>query len=239
MEIKGASQVFQSSWQVGFAPNALILSAPSQDEAFNLAFFEPEALADWAQRFGFDATLVKYPGGQHYRVPAAMATLTMSNSTLILDPNNPLIEVYALSLSPEMYREIGWFLEHPEQAGGIVRIHDNQQVAMSYANAKKDADYTAGAGVKKAVSWKREDYWHPGDLNDFDRDWQQQLEPNNPNSWIEARWRSFDPDLGLGAEDGWIEFVNCYKLIRDERTGLTYHVSQNIGMKEIAKPVGI
>jgi hypothetical protein len=158
-----------------------------------------------------------------------------SSEPLILDPGNPLIEVYSLSLSSILYREIGWFLEHPVQAGGIVRVADNQQVAMSHANAQKDSDFTAGAGVKKAVKWKRSDFWHPGDLADFEREWRQELEPNNPDSWIEVSWRSFDPDLGMFSSDGWIEFSNRYKLLVDEQ-GKTYHVSWNLGMRDIPQP---
>lgn len=232
-------QVFSDTyWTMGFRPEAVVLSAPSQGEAFKLALLEPETLAKWAQKFGKAATLIKYPDGGSYRIPASMADMEMSGQTLILDPANPLIEVYALSLSLGLYRGIGWFLEHPTQAGGIVRVSDNQQVAMSYANAQHDEDFTAGAGVKKAVCWKREDFWHPGDLADFDRQWQQQLEPNNPNSWIEVKWRSFDPDLGLNSEAGWIEFANHYKLLVDP-LGNSYHVSWNLGMSNIAKPVGI
>jgi hypothetical protein len=162
----------------------------------------------------------------------------MKQVTLILDPDNPLVEIFALSLSPCLYKEIGWFLENPTQAGGIVRVANNQQVAMSYANAKKSADFTAGAGVKKAVSWKREAFWHPSDLSNFDRDWKQALEPNNPNSWIEYKWRSFDPELGIESEDGWIEFANRYKLLVDG-FGNQYHVSWNLGMSAIAKPLVI
>jgi hypothetical protein len=227
-------------WEIGFSPEVFVLSAPSKCEALRLASLEPETLAKWAQQFGKVATLIRYPGGKAYRIPATMATseVSMGQQTLILDPQNPLIEIYALSLSPHLYQEIGWFLNNPTQPGGIVRVADNQQVAMSYANAKKSADFTSGAGVKKAVSWKREDFWHPADLNDFDRDWKQHLEPNNPNSWIEYRWRSFDPDLGLDSEDGWIEFANRYKLLVDE-FGNSYHVSWNLGMRDIAKPVGV
>lgn len=233
-----AQQVFNRDWEIEISSTSLAIVAPSQSKALNLVCLEPEVLANWAQRFGFEATLVKYPGGKHYRIPASMAGITMSNETLILDPENPLIEIYALSLSPCLYREIGWFLDNPTQAGGIVRVIDNQQVAMSYANAQKSADFTAGAGVKKAVSWKREEFWHPGDLADFDRDWKQKLEPNNPNSWIEYKWRSFDPELGLNAEESWIEFANRYKLLVD-KLGNSYHVSWNLGMSDIAKPVGI
>lgn len=234
-------EIFQSGWEVCLSPNAFVLSAPSKPEAFNLAYCKPEALAEWALRFGRGATLIKYPqcGDSHYRIPAAMANslqvVMNSSEPLILDPGNPLIEVYSLSLSSVLYREIGWFLEHPVQAGGIVRVTDNQQVAMSHANAQKDSDFTAGAGVKKAVKWKRSDFWHPGDLADFEREWRQKLEPNNPDSWVEVSWRSFDPDLGMFSSDGWIEFSNRYKLLVDEQ-GKTYHVSWNLGMKDIPQP---
>ena len=241
MELENlVARIFNNSqWEIGFSPEVFVLSAPSQCEAFKLASLEPETLAKWAQKFGKAATLIKYPGDNAYRIPATMAEseITMGQ-TLILDPQNPFIEIHALSLSPCLYQEIGWFLNNPTQPGGIVRVVDNQQVAMSYANALKSADFTAGAGVKKAVSWKRENFWHPADLNDFDRDWKQQLEPNNSNSWIEYRWRSFDPELGLNSEDGWIEFANRYKLLVDE-FGNSYHVSWNLGMRDIAKPVGV
>ncbi|MEP0914209.1 hypothetical protein NDI45_25200 [Leptolyngbya sp. GB1-A1] len=242
MELENlVAQVFRDSqWEIGFSPEVFVLSAPSQCEAFRLAALEPETLAMWAHRFGKVATLIQYPGGDSYRIPAAMAEseVTMAQEILVLDPSNPLIEIHALSLSPCLYQEIGWFLDHPAQAGGIVRVTDNQQVAMSYANGKKTADFTAGAGVKKAVGWKREDFWHPGDLSEFDREWKQKLEPNNPNSWIEYRWKSFDPERGITSEDGWIEFANRYKLLVDE-FGNSYHVSWNLGMRDIAKPVGV
>lgn len=247
MELKSlVAQIFANSqWKIGFSPEVLSLSAPSRSEAFRLASLGPEILAMWAHRLGKVATLIQYPGGGYYRIPAKMAEeesseveISMEQQTLILDPQNPLIEIYALSLSPHLYPEIGWFLNNPMQPGGIVRISDNQQVAMSYANAQKSADFTAGAGIKKAVSWKREDFWHPADLDDFDREWTQRLEPNNPDSWIEYRWRSFDPELGVNSEAGWIEFANHYKLLVDD-FGNSYHVSRNLGMRDIAKPVGV
>lgn len=229
-----------SQWGIGFSPEDFLLFAPSRCDAVRLASLEPETLAKWAQQFGKAATLIQYPGGDAYRIPATMAESEdyMSQQTLIVDPQNPLVEICALSLSPCLYKEIGWFLEYPNQAGGIVRVADHQQIVMSYANARKEMDFTAGVGAKKAVSWKREDFWHPSDLSDFDRDWIQTLEPNNPDSWIEFRWRSFDPELGLDSEEGWIEFVNRYKLIVDEY-GTAYHVSWNLEMTDIAKPIGV
>jgi len=141
MELENlVARIFSDSqWEIGFSPEVFLLSAPSQGEAFRLASLEPETLAMWAHKFGKVATLIQYPGGDSYRIPATMAEVevNMGQETLILDPQNPLIEIYALSLSPCLYQEIGWFLDNPTQAGGIVRVADNQQVAMSYANAKK------------------------------------------------------------------------------------------------------
>jgi len=51
-------EIFQSGWEVCLSPNAFVLSAPSKPEAFNLAYCKPEALAEWALRFGRGATLI-------------------------------------------------------------------------------------------------------------------------------------------------------------------------------------
>ena len=75
-------EIFQSGWEVCLSPNAFVLSAPSKPEAFNLAYCKPEALAEWALRFGRGATLIKYPqcGDSYYRIPAAMANSFWSSS---------------------------------------------------------------------------------------------------------------------------------------------------------------
>lgn len=223
----------QPGWDLAFSPSAIIIDTPSKGEAKKLKA-NTHLLASWAENFRRVATFVRYPGCRKpYRIPVCMTGDTPM--TLVLNPNNKLIEIHALTIAPSIWREMGWLLEHPEQAGGIVRVTDNQQVVMSHTNAKKDADYTAGAGVKKAVTWKRSDFWHPSDLADFERDWRQGLEPNNPDSWLEFTWRSFDPELGISSPDGWLEFTNRYKLLIDEH-GIAYHVSHNLGLQIISQP---
>jgi hypothetical protein len=241
-ELELSRLIQQPGWGVSLSNESLIIDVPSKSDALSLLDALADSLALAAANLKRISALIRYPyAPKPYKIPITVGTLQMitnDDTTLILDPSNPLIEVYCLSLSPVLYPELGWLLEHPEQAGGIVRAKDNQQVAMSYANARKDSDFTAGAGVKKAVKWKRSDYWHPQDLVDFEREWQQKLEPNNPDSWMEFKWRSFDPDLGISSPDGWIEFTNYYKLLVDDH-GNTYHVSQNLGMRDISQPVGV
>lgn len=241
-EIELSRLIQQPGWGVSISQESLIIDTPSKRDALCLLDAIADSLALAAANLKRISALIRYPyAPKPYKIPITAGTLQMITSddtTLILDPNNPLIEVYCLSLSKILYPELGWFLEHPEQAGGLVRVSDNQQVAMSYANARKESDFTAGAGVKKAVKWKRSDYWHPQDLADFEREWRQKLEANNPDSWFEFKWRSFDPDLGIDSPDGWIEFANSYKLLVDER-GNTYHVSQNLGMRDIGQPIGV
>lgn len=232
----------QPGWGLSLSEESLIIDTPSKADAVSLLDAIADSLALAAANLKRISALIRYPyAPKPYRIPITVGTLQMitnNDTTIVLDPNNPLVEVYYLSLSRVLYPELGWFLEHPEQAGGIVRVKDNQQVAMSYANARKESDFTAGAGVKKAVKWKRPDFWHPQDLADFDQEWAQKLEPNNPNSWMEFSWRSFDPDLGIESPEGWIEFTNRYKLLVDEQ-GNVYHTSFNLGMREISQPVGI
>lgn len=241
-ELELSRLVQQPGWGVSISDESLIIDVPSKTEALSLLDAIADSLALAAANLKRISALIRYPYAlKPYKIPITVGTLQMitnDETTLILDPSNPLIEVYCLSLSPVLYPELGWLLEHPEQAGGIVRVKDNQQVAMSYTNAKKDADFTAGAGVKKAVKWKRSDYWHSQDLADFEREWRQKLEPNNPDSWMEFRWRSFDPDLGMSSSEGWIEFRNSYKLLKDN-SGTTYHVSKNLEMRDIRQPVGV
>lgn len=241
-ELELSRLIQQPGWGLSLSDESLIIDAPSKADALSLLDAIADSLALAAANLQRMCALIRYPyAPKPYKIPITVEVLQMitnNDTTLILDPSNPLIEVYCLSLSPVLYPELGWLLEHPEQAGGIVRSEDNQQVAMSYANARKESDFTAGAGVKKAVKWKRSDYWHPQDLADFEREWRQKLEPNNPDNWMEFKWRSFDPDLGVSSPDGWIEFSNCYKLLIDEH-GNTYHVSKNLGMRDISQPVGV
>lgn len=240
-ELELIKLIQQPGWGLSLSEASLIVDTPSKRDAVFLLDAIADLLALAAANLNRISALVRYPGGvKPYKIPIPsnfLKTIMSNETTLILDPSNPLIEVYCLSLSRTLYPELGWFLEHPEQAGGIVRSEDNQQVAMSYANAQKNSDFTAGAGVKKAVKWKRSDYWHPQDLTDFEKEWRHKLEPNNPDSWMEFKWRSFDPDLGISSSDGWIEFANYYKLLVDEQ-GHTFHVSRNLGMRDISQPVG-
>lgn len=241
-ELELSRLIQQPGWGLSLSDESLIIDAPSKADALSLLDAIADSLALAAANLQRMSALIRYPyAPKPYKIPITVEVLKMitnNDTTIVLDPGNPLVEVYLLSLSKVLYPELGWFLEHPEQAGGLVRVRDNQQVAMSYANARKDNDFTAGAGVKKAVKWKRSDYWHPQDLIDFDREWAQKLEPNNPDSWIEFSWRSFDPDLGIDSCDGWIEFANRYKLLVDER-GNSYHVSLNLGMRDISQPAGV
>ena len=241
-ELELSRLVQQPGWGLSLSSESLIIDAPSKRDALSLLDAIADSLALAAANLKRISALIRYPHApKPYRIPITIGTLQMitnNETTLVLDPDNPLVEVYFLSLSKVLYPELGWFLEHPDQAGGLVRVSDNQQVAMSYANASKESDFTTGAGVKKAVKWKRSDYWHPQDLIDFDKEWAQKLEPNNPDSWMEFSWRSFDPDLGISSPDSWIEFTNRYKLLVDER-GNTYHASLNLGMREIRQPVEV
>jgi hypothetical protein len=106
------AQIFSSSdWEIGFSQRNLILFAPSKCEALNLASLEPEKLAAWAERLEKSATIVKYPGGQGYRIPAQMAEETkMATNFDLLGAD---------------YIRIHEFLIEQRQSGNIVIITSN------------------------------------------------------------------------------------------------------------------
>lgn len=215
-----------------------VVVAPSQKAAKEVACKFSDILEAWAIRF--DNLFLYYPGCKKpYHFPAPLSEGEPMQG--IADPNLPIVEVYQLSYSPALARELNWFLEHPEQPGGIVAARTGQQIALSRANTP----YVQGPGeaiaVKQAVSWKREEFWFLPDLEAFLEEAKQKLEANNPASTMEFSWRSYDPLTGPESEEpgNWLVFTNRYRLVHDEVTEEAYHVSHNLGFEPCAKPVGV
>ena len=85
-----------------------------------------------------------------------------------------------IDVNRELLDVFGEMLSAPERSIGLVRLADERQISVSGgANGK----YLVGASVDQATSWKRADYWHPEDLDEFNRAWQQAMEPNS-NRWF-------------------------------------------------------
>jgi len=165
------------------------------------------------------------------------------SSPLIALPNLTGIQIAQTRLSPQLLGVLNEFLENPDQACGIVDISTQRQLVITEASARMilrdDFDRLMEEGleaeirrrVAAATNLRREDYCYSPDLELFTR-LNRELEPNNPQSRRELRWR------GRARDGSWVEYFHEYWAIQDD-LGLVYHVGRNIAFEPIPEPVAV
>jgi hypothetical protein len=102
---------------------------------------------------------------------------------------------------------------------GIVRLSDERQIVMSSGMA---GVLLSGVSIATTTQWKRPEYWHPEDLENFNQEWRDRLDPEG-NSSLEYRYRIHKPH----SEDPWEWYSSSYRLLSD-RQGL-YQVCTFVG----------
>ena len=123
MELDLATKIFtDENWKIGFTRDCFIVSAPSHDEAHEIATVESEKLAKWAQNFSREATVVRYPGGKPYRIPAEMA---MQTDGAHIGMAKNMFSDRNLNLVGADYRRILELLMQQKEEGNIVIITSN------------------------------------------------------------------------------------------------------------------
>ena len=214
------------------------IATPSQLEAIDLIQRFSAQLTQWLYVFGADELNIRYKkprGGSPFRIPRRKSLEEPSaimNSQEIL--SIPEISLPKLWLCPSMATILLEMLQFPERNHGLVRISDDQQIL--FGPAFDNLTLNPGHTQEEALKWKRPDYMFAPDYAELKRETHMRLEPDNPDSWVDYTWRSFDPDLGPEDERGWLLFTNRYRLVQDA-TGSFHHFSQSLGVEEIAKPV--
>ena len=211
---------------ISFALDALIVQAISQTQARTILKIQGYELGLLAYRLNLNSVLIKYPG---CKKPVKIFTKNIVEDIHFMMRNLVIEPGYVtsnLEVSPVLYRAAGYFLEHPEIRGAVVRLSDEKQIILSRTNSSLIASST----LLQAVERKRIEYWHPEDLDAF-RAFTLGLEPNNPDSKQEFSFRIFDPVTG----DNWRRNTNEYRLLEDS-FGLKYHLSINLGQEPIPSP---
>ncbi len=208
--------------------DSVVLEVDSRSQAQGLVRTSYKIFASWASAFGLKATIIKYPGCRRpFRIPATVCThkgfMTMVSS-LLQTPSG--IQVTQMRLSQPLLRVMLEFTENPQMSAGLVRLSDEQQVCLTEASARLIPNNDA----EELVTLKRRDYWYLADLDSFNTEWQQRLEPNNPQSFLEYSYRAEIDQLG-----NWGRLTSRYRLIRDDQ-GLLYHVCYSVGYDEIPRP---
>lgn len=186
----------------------------SQEEAWAWVETRFRTLAQWARALNRPYTEVRYRGNnKSFKVSASMAEETPLDRVL-----TPGIYADVRFLSLPLLSVLNTFLENPDEKWALVRLSDERQIAMT-ASCQ---ELIRNATVEDALKRRREQYWDAADLQEFRRLTQQGLEPNNPQSILQYRFKVVDR---TGTDWRWM--VSDYRLIEDN--GVLYHVSHNRG----------
>jgi len=214
--------------RVTFARGCIEVKADSKAEAKSYAYWAES----WANKFEQEV-LIFYPGRTDpIRIPPTTNCLfdkkLLDMTNLMLPPRQGIVTAKG-RLSPNILDVLYFLAENPDQSAGLVRVADERQIALT--DATRALLTESDGGLEAAVERRRADYWHLGDLVEFNLLTRHSLEPNNPDSTVEFRLRTHDPN-----GENWLLSINRYRLVSDDRNQM-YHVFLNTGLEEIPAPV--
>lgn len=146
----------------------------------------------------------------------SIITTDMMNNNIIRPDFG--IQIASIVLTPTVIRLLQEISEQPELKGGLVRVHDERQVAIANNFTPHLTNYTQESAVQKT----RKEYWELDYLAEFNREWRQSLEVNNSNSNLEFTY--YVREDGTGPRG---KFVSRFKLVEDEQ-GVLYQVVNSL-----------
>lgn len=226
METELIRQFQEPGCEVLLGAERIVFELPSEIEALHFIRKFASLLPIWTKKLGGQVALVVYPEcTRPYRFPIAMAyeKEEFMSTPIIATPG---LQIAQMKLSKPILEVFEHFLEYPERKLGLVRLHDERQIAVSEASSALIKNATA----KEAVQRKRHEYWYLPDLEEFTTVSRQRLEANNVDSILEFSWRGVDK-----TGQHWRKFTNRYRLVTDAYS-IAYHVSENVGVEQIAQP---
>ncbi|HEY9660990.1 MAG TPA: hypothetical protein V6C65_21250 [Allocoleopsis sp.] len=201
---------------------AVIVELPyTEQEARAFVKRQFRQLARWAQAFDRLYTEIRYQNDRVFKVLASMATDSQFDSILV-----PGIYADIHFLSVPLLQTLNLFLENPEEKWALVRLSDESQIAMT-ASCQ---ELIRNATIEQAINRKRSEFWDANDLEEFRQITRQSLEPNNPQSIVQHRFKVVDR---TGQDWRWM--VSDYRLIEDN--GTLYHISHNRGWEQASPGV--
>lgn len=211
----------------GLTPNGAWVEFPSQEEA-RLAvklFFQ-----DWAASAKNINGMIKICGGNRkiYEISKFMDDeIGDYMSDLTLEVAN-MLWFGKIPVTPALFRLAADLIENPRRAG-IVRIPDERQIILT-----NESGYSLkNASLEEAVTWTRENYWHPQDLQEFRQRCRQELSAEG-ESYIEHTYRAFDPTLGATNPTfgNWVRLTQRYRLF-DGNDGNFYQLFEALDMEQL------
>jgi hypothetical protein len=246
--------VMPAQWKMEFTSRGLKLIAPSAREADLFHGGAKTYLTSIAQRIGNIEIMwdgcketLKIKGSR--RPTAAIENqfetipeqLRQEVASLIGEGKpRKLLYVAQLCATPALVLAMSDLINDPRKAG-ISRASDGRQLVMSDACSILNPGHT----LDEAVNWCRRDFWHPADLLDLHTKLRDlplvEASGSSLNfsslPFIEHRWTSFDPDLGINNKDegNWLKFRTRYRHFQGE-DGVLYQLCENLDFREINPP---
>jgi len=218
------------NWEYGVSPEGLWLASPSRKAAnlvtdlyFNELAVTACKLGGKVQIYWGDCTHQPIEINEWMYQEAREMT-----STQLLLPTG--IQIAQMRLSLPLVRTLFEFAENPEMLAGFVRLTDERQICMTESIAQIVA--ASGQDLEEVITRRRQQYWHPQDLEDFNRTWQQVLEANNPQSTIEYTYRA----KVTPTSTEWRQWTTRFRLVEDDFS-TNYHVGYAIATEPIPAPM--
>ena len=136
------------------------------------------------------------------------------------------IQIDGLEANRALLDAFGEMLSNPDRSMGLVRIADERQISVSGGAGGR---FLIGKTKEQATRQRRADYWHPGDLFDFNRAWRREMSIDG--GWFESSYRCFP--AGSSAHHCDNRFTTRYRLIEGPN-GAIFHLCENLDVEAIA-----
>lgn len=182
--------------------NSFVFEFQSETEARGVFACDTKLVLHILERWGASSAVIRIPGQTDVCVPIATIRL--------MQEFEPLVQIFFADTSlPPVVLKAAAQKSEEEGRWGIVRLSDERQVIMSGGMA---GVLLSGVGIDETTNWRRPEFWHLDDLDEFNRDWRRQLDVEG-NEAIEYRYRIHKP----GSNDPWEWYTSSYRLLKGEQ----------------------
>jgi hypothetical protein len=181
--------------------DSFVFEFASEAEARGVFACDANLVLRILEKWGAENAIVRIKGEPDMAIPKATIRL--------MSEFEPLVQIFFAdtSLPPAVLKAAAQKTEEEEGRWGIVRMSDERQVVMS---SGMSGVLLSGVGIDETTNWRRPEFWHPEDLEAFNRDWRRQLDTES-NGMLEYRYRIRKP----GSSDPWEYYSSNYRLLEE------------------------
>ncbi len=182
--------------------NSFVFEFQSETEARGIFACDTKLVLRILEKWGASSAVVRISGQSDICVPIATIRL--------MQEFQPLAEVFFADTSlPPVVLQAAAQKTEEEGRWGVVRLSDERQVIMSNGMT---GVLLSGVQISETTNWRRPEFWHPEDLEEFNRDWPNQLNESGENI-MQYRYRIHKP----ASNDPWEYYTSSYRLLREGR----------------------